>query len=124
MKDEKYVVMVVDDDIDVLETTRIILEGNGYIAETASTAEEGLQKFDSVKPDFMIIDLMMETIDAGTNLAKELISRGHNVPRYILSSVGDELAKNIDLNSLNVDGVIQKPVQEATLLNILKARLK
>ena len=124
MKDEKYVVMVVDDDIDVLETTRIILEGNGYIAETAATAEEGLKMFDTVKPDFMIIDLMMESIDAGTNLAKELNERDSSVPRYILSSVGDELAKNIDLASLNVDGVIQKPVQEATLLSILKARLK
>ncbi len=124
MRDEKYVVMVVDDDVDVLETTRIILEANGYIAETASTAEEGLKKFDTINPDFMIIDLMMETIDAGTNLAKKLIAQGHNVPRYILSSVGNELAKNIDLASLNVDGVIQKPVQEATLLSILKARLK
>ena len=124
MKDGKFVVMLVDDDIDVLESTQLILEANGYIAETACTAEEGLAKVNSIAPDFMLVDLMMETIDAGTDLAKKLTEKNVNVPLYILSSVGDALAGTIDSKSINVDGVIQKPIQESTLISILKARLK
>lgn len=124
MKDGKFVVMLVDDDIDVLESTKVILEANGYSAETVCTAEEALKKVDAINPDLMIVDLMMETIDAGTELAKKLVARNNEVPLYMLSSVGDTLAKTIDTKSLNVSGVIQKPIQESTLMAILKARLK
>jgi CheY-like chemotaxis protein len=124
MRDGKFVVMAVDDDIDVLESTRVILEANGYICESAGTGEEALEMVDSISPDFMLVDLMMETMDAGAELAKNLAAKNLNIPLYILSSVGDTLAKTIDLSSLKVSGVIQKPIQESTLMAILKARLK
>ena len=71
----------------------------------------------------MIVDLMMEEDDAGTSLITELRARGCDVPIYMLSSVGDDLAMSTDYSGLGLAGVFQKPVDGKALLTILRARL-
>jgi len=48
MKDGKYVILCVDDDSDFLESSRIFLEANDYIVESAPSAEDGLKNFANV----------------------------------------------------------------------------
>jgi hypothetical protein len=45
------------------------------------------------------------------------------VPIYMLSSVGDDLALTADAGALGLAGILQKPVDRATLLGLLEARL-
>ena len=123
MQDGKYVVLCVDDDNDVLETARILLEANDYVMVGAATGKDGLARYDESNPDFLLVDLMMEDVDAGLNLVAELKQRGNTAPVYMLSSVGDELAGNTDTSELGIGGVIQKPLQVGVLLPILKAKL-
>lgn len=123
MKDGKHVILYVDDDPDCLENVRMILEANDFIMVEASSAEEGLQVFQKEDPDFIIVDLMMEEVDAGTNLVKELKLKGSKAPIYMLSSVGDSLSLNTDYNELGLDGVFQKPINANTLLSTLKRKL-
>ncbi len=124
MQDGKHVILCVDDDPDVLDTLRTILEANGYTMVEAATAEEGLKTFKEANPDFVLVDLMMESVDAGRNLVKEMKLAGNSAPVYMLSSVGDELADNVDTNELGLQGVFQKPIDSNTLLATLKAKLK
>lgn len=124
MKDGKYVVMCVDDDEDVLYSLRLILENNDYIMVEAASAEEGLKVYKQNNPDFILVDLMMESIDAGKNFVKELRLLGNDAPVYMLSSVGDSLAQNIDFSELGLMGVFQKPIDANTLLSTLKRKLK
>ena len=124
MKDGKYVVMCVDDDEDVLYSLRLILENNGYIMVEAASAEEGVKVYKENNPDFILVDLMMESIDAGKNFVKELRLLGNDAPIYMLSSVGDSLAQNIDFSELGLMGVFQKPIDANTLLSTLKRKLK
>jgi len=124
MKDGKPLILCVDDDPDVLDHLRMILEGNGYYAVTASNAEEGFAKYREKNPDLVIVDLMMETIDAGHLLIKNLRAMNHTAPLLMLSSVGDALQASIDTAELGISAVIQKPVQADSLLNILRAKLK
>jgi DNA-binding response OmpR family regulator len=123
MKDNKYVILYVDDDQDMLDSLRIVLEANGYVMEEASSGEEGLKKYKAVKPDFVIVDLMMEEVDAGTNLVKELKLLGNKVPVYMLSSVGDQLNLQADYNALGLSGVFQKPMNFDVLIGTLKKKL-
>ncbi len=123
MKDNKYVILYVDDDQDMLDSLRIVLEANGYVMEEASSGEEGLKKYKAVKPDFVIVDLMMEEVDAGTNLVKELKLLGNKVPVYMLSSVGDQLNLQTDYNALGLSGVFQKPMNFDVLIGTLKKKL-
>ena len=124
MKNGSFVILCVDDDQDVLTSLRLILEKNGYAMAEAYSAEEGARVYRETKPDFVIVDLMMESVDAGRNFVKELQLLGNKAPVYMLSSVGDSLAQNVQFSDLGLTGVFQKPVDVNTLLTTLRRKLK
>jgi two-component system, NtrC family, nitrogen regulation response regulator NtrX len=124
MQDGKHQILVIDDDEDVRLALRTVLEANGYAMAEAASAEEGLQAYRQQKPDLVIVDLMMEEVDAGTGFVKEIKALGDPPPIYMLSSVGDDLNKNMDYSQLGLDGVFQKPIANDRLLSILKTKLK
>ncbi len=123
MQDGKHVIMYVDDDQDVLDCTRVVLESNGYVMVEATSAEEGLKLYKTADPDLLIVDLMMEEVDAGTQLVRELKAEGNTKPVYMLSSVGDGLSMNVAPDALGLSGVLQKPVDSNVLLTLIKAKL-
>ncbi|MGA2915571.1 MAG: response regulator [Sedimentisphaerales bacterium] len=124
MRDNKYVILAIDDDPDFLQAISLFLEGNGYIAVGAKNAEEGLNVYKKTKPDLIIVDLIMEEIDAGAKFAKELRLLGNKAPVYLLSGAGDEMTENIDYSELGFAGVFQKPIDNKRLLGVIKAKLK
>ena len=124
MKDGKFVILCIDDDKDYLYSLRMILEANDYVMEEALSAEEGLRVYKDADPDFVMVDLMMESIEAGKTFVKELRLLNNNSPVYMLSSVGDALASNIDVTELGLQGVFQKPIDPNTLLKTLEVKLK
>jgi CheY-like chemotaxis protein len=124
MQDGKYVILTIDDDPDFLDAIRLFLEANGYIMTEAKSAEEGLNVYKKTKPDLILVDLMMEEIDAGAGLAKELRLLGNKVPVYLLSGAGDEIAGITDYSHLGFAGVFQKPIKNERLLSVIKAKLK
>ena len=124
MQEGKHVILVLDDDPDILEALRILLEANGYIMVGAATGEEGLKVCEESDPDLIIVDLMMEEVDAGTSFVRELRAAGHAPPIYMLSSVGDSFHLSTDYAELGLSGVFQKPIDPDTLLTILKRKLK
>lgn len=123
MTENKTVILAIDDDQDVLDMVRAILEANGYDMIEATSGKQGLEVYKENKPDFVIVDLMMETIDAGMNFAKAIKELGDTPPIYMLTNVGDDMAKNIDYSELGVSGVLQKPINKDSILKIIEARL-
>jgi CheY-like chemotaxis protein len=123
VQDGKFVVLCVDDDPDVTENLTLILDGNGYVAVTANSAEDAVKAFTAAQPDLIIIDLMMEEVDSGTGLVKELRALGNAAPIYMLSSVGDMMHAQTADEQLGLSGVLQKPVAIQTLIKILEQKL-
>lgn len=66
---------------------------------------------------------MMEEVDAGTSMVKDLKAIGAEVPIYMLSSMGDTLSVSTPYSELGLSGVFQKPIDFNSLLNILKEKL-
>jgi DNA-binding response OmpR family regulator len=124
MQGNQYVIMLIDDDQDFIAATKTILETSGYIVKEAKSAEQGLHTYKNVKPDLILVDLMMEEIDSGANFVKELKLRGNTAPVFLLSAAGDEMTDQIDYSELGFAGVFQKPVDSKRLLNVIKAKLK
>ncbi|HOX42034.1 MAG TPA: response regulator [Myxococcota bacterium] len=124
MKNGKHVILCVDDDPDILESLKVVLEAAGYTFVSAPTAAEGLKVFQRARPDLILADLMMEEVDSGTGFVKELKRLGSQVPVYLLSAVGDELSGQVDTGALGLAGVFQKPIQAKILLGALGAKLK
>ena len=123
MSERKPLILYVDDDADLREVMRIILESAGYEMAEAATAEEGVEVYKKRPPDLVIVDLMMEEVDSGTAFVKELRLLGNQAPIYMLSSVGDSMGLSADYTTLGLAGIFQKPISRDTLLTVLKARL-
>lgn len=124
MKDGKYVLLYVDDDPDFRDSMRTVLEANDYYFVEAETGEEGMRKFHSESPDVIILDLMMEEVDTGTSMVRDLKLAGCTAPIFVISSVGEQLRESMDFTELGVAGVLQKPVDFDDLLTLIKIRLR
>lgn len=119
MKSGKSVILCIDDDQDLLDSVRVILESKGCIVQTADSAEAGLQLYKAEKPDLIIVDLMMEKADSGITFVRNINALGVTPPVYMLSSAGDALTRNIDFKDLGLIDVLQKPIIPDLLLKTI-----
>jgi DNA-binding response OmpR family regulator len=118
-------ILIVDDDPDMVEASRIVLERDGYSVEHASNVEEGLLKLAEGKPDLLILDVMMEEPDDGLRFARQARRIGNTLPILMLTSVNRALGLQIgrDEEMVPVDEFVEKPVDPATLSTKVKALL-
>ncbi|MFG0252349.1 MAG: response regulator [Phycisphaerales bacterium JB038] len=121
MCSQNLTVLYVDDDQNCLDVMRTILESEGHAMLEARTAEQGLEILESQRPDAVIVDLMMEELDSGVMLIKNLRAKGDQLPVYMLSSVGDRLVQYVDAEALNITGIMQKPIRGDQILGVLRA---
>ena len=124
MRDAKKVILCVDDDNDILDFLKIVLEKNGYIVFIANSAEAGLRKYKEIHPDALIVDLMTEEVDSGLQMTKELKFIGNTSPVFMLSSTGDNLFESADYNQLGLSGLLQKPVMPEHLIQLIRSKLR
>jgi DNA-binding response OmpR family regulator len=117
-------VLIVDDDPDFVEVAQTALEAGGFEVSVACDGREGVEKAQSEKPDLIILDLMMERLDSGFAVARQLRSNHHPLPSKILmvtgvtQEVGFDLTPDNEkaLNDLKVDAYLNKPVSPTELL--------
>ena len=117
-------ILTIDDDPDIRAALRVVLESEGFSVGEAANGEEGLKAVERIKPDAIIVDLMMENVDSGSAVAQQLKKNGYKGPVYMLSSAGDTVRYNIDARDLGLAGIFQKPINPATLVATLKAKFK
>lgn len=110
-------VLVVDDDPDVVDACRLVLESKGHTVVCAYSRTEGMKSLQQNKPDLLLLDVMMEQPDDGLAMAQELRRTGYKSPILMLTNIskitGIEYGKDKDL--VPVDAFIEKPVSAAKL---------
>jgi len=98
-------IMVVDDEADVRNTVKTVLENAGFKVVTAVNASDCLRKLQKVKPALILLDIMMPGMPV-----KEAIPKMGNVKIAYLSVVRTSEAEKEDLlKSKKVVAFIQKP---------------
>lgn len=122
MEKKIHSVLYVEDDPDFQEAVTTILEAGGFRVIRASSGEDGLRAFRRERPDLVLVDLMMEEVDAGINLIRELRAARESLPIFLLSSLGEVLAQSKEYTELGIAAVLQKPVRGETLLTLLRSR--
>jgi DNA-binding response OmpR family regulator len=112
-------ILVVDDDPDILEACRLVLEKEGYAVCTAANRSEGMEMVASDTPDLIILDVMMEDPDDGFVMAQDLRRNGVTLPIMMLTSVAKATGMQFDKDSemVPVDEFQAKPVDPATLID-------
>ncbi len=121
-------VLLVDDDIDLLEQNKILLETRGFNVITAESAAEGIEMFKKEKPDAAIVDLIMEQHDSGFVLCHQIkrTDHGKNIPVFMLTSAtydtGFKFSARTDEERewIKCDGILNKPVVIEDLLSKLE----
>lgn len=116
-------ILVIDDDPDILDSVKAILEGNGYQVATAQSGEDGVVAFGNENPDLVLCDMMMESVDQGAKVAQKIRETNKTVPVFLLSSIGDATSSNVDPSSMGFNGVFQKPVNPDSLVSSVKKAL-
>lgn len=120
---DKKTILVIDDDVDIVDSIKIILEQAGFHVATALSGHDGIEAAIKNTPDLILCDMMMERIDEGTKVAQELQEKGVSAPIFLLSSIGDATAANIEIDTLGFKGVFQKPVKPDYLVWAVKKTL-
>jgi len=67
-------ILVIDDDADFKRATQLVLEKEGYRVESADGGKEGFQKAREIKPDLIILDVMMDSVLDGVSISRKLHS--------------------------------------------------
>lgn len=127
-------ILLIDDDPDQRLTVRLPLEAEGYIIHEAANFEEGLAALKKVKPDLIILDVMMDTTTAGFQLALSMHSPDPDseynefsqVPIIMLTAIHSTTSLRFtpDEFYLPVQDFLEKPVDPKVLLAAVRKHLK
>ena len=125
----KAKILIVDDDADFVESTRIILESKPYEVIVAVNGEEALRKAKEEKPDLILLDIIMPVKDGFT--AAEQLKKDLNlakIPVLMVTSFatrggGTEISRDRGY-SLDAEDYIEKPVTPQNLLAAVEKNLK
>lgn len=114
-------VLLVEDDDGIRETTRLLLEDEGYAVDEACSAEEGLDQFDSRPPDCVVVDLMLPGMD-GFEYCRHLRRRSA-VPIIVVTAKTDSHDVVAGLEA-GADDYVTKPFHGKELCARLRALLR
>lgn len=110
------VVLIVDDDERLREYVRVNLEMEGYTVQEAGSAEEGMEVLDALRPDLVLLDVMMPKVDGW-----EMLQRMHDrhgvgsIPVVMFSGKVDEGAAG-EAAERGAQGFIGKPFDPQELI--------
>lgn len=124
-------ILLVDDDRDFLEATKIVLEKSGYVVTACASAQECLDALDTAKPDVIVCDVMMETDHSGFDLCRQLkrAPETKEIPVLMLTAIDQKYPLHFasaagDEHWLPVDDYVDKPVEAGVLVDRIKKLLK
>ena len=127
--EKKAKILLVDDDLDFVEATKIVLESKPYEVIVAHEGDEGLRKAREEKPDLIILDVIMPVKDGFT--AAEQLKKDpelSKIPVIMLtgfSSKGQETSIPVSRGfTLEAEDYIEKPVTPEELLMRVDRYLK
>jgi len=113
-------ILIVDDDPDFVEATRIVLEQKGHEVITAANGDESLAVTRSQKPDLIILDVIMSSILDGLNVSQALQNdpEHKNIPIVMVTSIAntDYAALFPTDEYVHIDAFMTKPVAPDQLL--------
>lgn len=118
-------ILIIDDDRDLVNSIRIILESRNYQVRTAHNGQDGYKRIEEAKPDLIILDVMMTTDTEGFDLAYKIQRHPDysTIPVVMVSGftqkmaeMGTESFQHIMGESWPVSQFLEKPIDPEELL--------
>ena len=117
-------ILVVDDEPDLIRVLEFGLKASGYAVEVAADGQEGLKKAREIKPDVILLDLMLPKLD-GYKVCRLLKfdDRFKHIPIIILSARTQEGDQTLALE-MGANRFVTKPYDFAEILGYIETLLK
>ena len=132
MANEK--ILVIDDDPDLVEVIRLTLEASGFQVFAAASGEDGLQKVKDVRPDLIVLDVMMDYTTEGFQVSLALRSPDpkseyaayRDIPILMLTAIHSTtpLRFGPEQDYLPVDDFVEKPIEPGELVAKIRGLLE
>ena len=115
-------VLLVDDDAEIIESMRTVLESKGYEILVARDGNQGLLMAERENPDLVVLDMMMPKRSGF--LVLERLRRSHPVPMRVIMITANEGSRHrAYAEMLGVDDYIRKPFAMDRLLGSVQRLL-
>lgn len=121
MGNNKFKILIVEDDMTILNFVQTLLEANGYQILTAGRCDQGLLVYSSHRPDLVILDLGLPDMN-GEEFIRQ-VRRNNMTPVIVLSARTEEDDK-VSALDLGANDYITKPFGTAELLARVRAGLR
>lgn len=111
-------VLCIEDEPEMIDLIRLILERKGFEVSGASGGEEGIYKVRRDKPDLVLLDLMMPFVD-GWEVYQQMKADDttKDIPVIVVTAKAQSIDKVLGLHIAKVDDYIAKPFGPKELLN-------
>lgn len=124
MKKKDIIILLVDDEPDILEIVRYNLNSEGYTVETAENGLEAIAQAKKLKPQLIIMDVMMPKMDG-----IEACEKIRNIPELSETVITFLTARGEDYSQMagfeaGADDYITKPIKPKVLVSKVKALLR
>ena len=127
---EQAKILLVDDDPHFVKATTLILLSEGYKVDAAYDSKEAMEKIEKLKPDLILLDIMMEKLTAGFDLCYKLKHDPEmkEIPVLAVSAIsektGFKFSPATDGEYFEADDYVEKPVKPTDLLERVEKLLK
>ena len=121
MSNNKYKILIVEDDHSILSMIQTVLDTNGYQVLTAQRCQQGILMLSSHVPDLVVLDLGLPDLDGEEFI--RVARRSSMIPIIVLSARSDEQDK-VSALDLGANDYITKPFGTAELLARVRASLR
>jgi len=115
----------IEDDLELVDILKIILKHRGYKVTGATTGYEGLETLRRVKPDLVLLDLMMPDMD-GWEVYRQMKADADlcHIPVIIVTADGQSLNRFLALKVTKADDFVVKPFDVHELVQRIEKALK
>jgi CheY-like chemotaxis protein len=123
-------ILVVDDDVDVLESRKIVLEHNDYSVITATNIKVAWEIVEKENVDLIILDVMMDKDSDGFTFAQKIKSNSEykKIPIIMATAVNQRTKFKFDPNEdpdyMPIEKFMEKPIDPDDLIMTIKGLLK
>jgi DNA-binding response OmpR family regulator len=113
-------ILVVDDELDILTSVRLVLEGSGYRVHTTADSKGTTELMGKLNPDLVLLDVMLPNV-SGYSICWQIKnnSQFQHIPVILMtakSSEGDRLMGT----QMKCDGYLCKPFEKRALIDLIK----
>ncbi len=121
MTDPQATVLIAEDEESFVDALVLGLKREGFLVEVARDGAEALDKFDSVRPDLVLLDLMLPKV-SGIDVCRSIRARS-TVPIIIVTAKGTEIDTVVGLE-VGADDYVTKPYRMRELVARMRAALR